>query len=163
MLDDQLTLIPMKQDEHLEAVYQLETSSQRFPWSKKIFSDCLSAGYFCQVLTLSENTKLRQLLPEEVDIAGFGIVMPAVDEVHLLNIAIHPAVRQQRLGAWLLEALKRQSKRSGGSKMLLEVRVSNVSAIGLYRKMGFQVVGVRKNYYPADEGRENALVMSSIL
>jgi ribosomal-protein-alanine N-acetyltransferase len=82
-----------------------------------------------------------------------------VDEADLLDIAI--AARHQRhgLGRSLLDEMMALARRTGMRRVLLEVRASNAAAIGLYRKAGFADIGLRRDYYPASSGREDAIVM----
>ena len=132
----------------LPQVLEIERRAYPFPWSEGIFRDCLKAGYSGWVLT------------EEPGLAiGYALMSMAVDEAHVLNLCIDPAYQQQGLGRMLLEHMIRLARAANATIVLLEVRRSNKSAIHLYESQGFQRLGLRKGYYPAAEGREDALVL----
>lgn len=124
-----------------------EAASQRFPWSAGHFEDCLNAGYGCWV--------------SETDAApiGFAIMILVVDEAHLLNFGVAPEKRRQGLGRALMHGLYAKAAAVGATQVFLEVRPSNGAALALYVNEGFAIVGRRKGYYPAETGREDALVM----
>jgi len=83
----------------------------------------------------------------------------AVDEAHVLNLCIDPSSQRLGLGRMLLEHMIMLARAANATIVLLEVRKSNKSAIQLYESQGFQRLGLRKGYYPADGGREDALVL----
>ncbi|WP_420426890.1 ribosomal protein S18-alanine N-acetyltransferase [Algiphilus sp.] len=142
-------LLPMA-DGHLDAVHAIERVSQPHPWSRGMFSDCLKAGYSGWVLEDAEQ-----------EILAFTLSSLAMDEAHLLNLAVAPHARRHGLGSRLLEHVLRQARHAEARCMLLEVRASNRSAIHLYSERGFAVLARRPRYYPAHAGtREDALVMS---
>lgn len=132
----------------LEAVLAVENSAYRYPWSRSNFIDSLAAGYLAEVLQW------------QGDLAGYFIAMVGVDELHLLNVTVAPALQGQGLGQLLLDAVQDHGRRLGLSTLLLEVRRSNARAQALYLRRGFAHVGERRGYYPAPQGREDALVMS---
>jgi ribosomal-protein-alanine N-acetyltransferase len=129
------------------AVSAIETASYRFPWSAAIFRDCLRAGYLCQVIEL------------DTQLIGYGILSVAADEAHILNICIRPEQRCRGIGARLLHHLLELSRGRGARVMFLEVRPSNLAAARLYHSLGFEQVGIRRGYYQAENGREDAIVM----
>ena len=86
--------------------------------------------------------------------------MMAVDDAHLLNISVSEKRQGLGFGARLLRHAMSVACHAGASTLLLEVRPSNVKAVELYRHFGFAQIGVRRGYYPADSGREDALVMT---
>jgi ribosomal-protein-alanine acetyltransferase len=92
------------------------------------------------------------------EIVGYAIVMTALDESQLLNIAIAPTHRGKKLGKYLLSWILAQLKATGTKEMFLEVRVSNMTAIHFYETLGFEKIGIRKGYYPLDNGREDAVL-----
>jgi ribosomal-protein-alanine N-acetyltransferase len=92
-------------------------------------------------------------------IIGFSVFSRVLDEATLLNIALHPDQQGNGYGRRLLEHGINHQIEAGAQRFILEVRVSNRLAISLYRSLGFETVGERKNYYPALDGRENAWVM----
>ncbi len=135
----------------LPAVYQIEQVSHSHPWSEGILRDCLRSNYHCFV---AERLSA---------VCGYLIAMPAVEELHLLNICVRPDAQQSGCGKQLLKALCFQAQASGVSLILLEVRASNAAAQRLYQSFGFEYIGTRRNYYPATTGREDALVMKLTL
>lgn len=132
----------------LPAVLAIERASYEFPWTKAIFRDCLRVGYYCQVYDGHR------------DLFGYGIMSMGAGECHLLNICIHPDHRTRGLGTNLINHLLEVGRRAFASVAMLEVRVSNEAAYQLYRRMGFNEIGLRKNYYPARHGREDALILA---
>ncbi|HET6430931.1 ribosomal protein S18-alanine N-acetyltransferase [Dyella sp.] len=135
----------------LDAVAELEASCYEFPWSRGIFADCLRAGHPCWVLWV------------QGQIAGYGILSIAAGEAHILNICIGQAWRGQGLGRRLLLRLLDVIRWSGAERVFLEVRPSNPVAQKLYASVGFTEIGRRPRYYPAREGREDAIVMELAL
>ncbi len=134
----------------LEAVMVVEEQSYPWPWRAGNFRDCLQAGYSMWVL---EN--------DAGGIVGYAVVSIQADEAHLLNICVAPEVRARGQGRRLLRAMLVIAKGQGAQRMFLEVRPSNVAAIALYHGQGFNEIGRRPRYYPADNGgREDALVMA---
>lgn len=131
----------------LDAVTAAEADLHAFPWSRGNFSDSLASGYGGWLARL------------DGDLAGYAVVMPVVDEVHLLDISILKACQGQGFGGEFLEFLCLRAREEGKTAMLLEVRPSNVAAVALYSRAGFRKIGLRKGYYPAEQGREDALVM----
>ncbi|MFN4148840.1 MAG: ribosomal protein S18-alanine N-acetyltransferase [Rhodocyclaceae bacterium] len=132
----------------LDAVLAIEESVQAFPWTRGNFLDALDAGYDAWVMREGER------------VIGFAIVMHAVDEAHLLVIAIAPDRQRQGRGRSLLEFVAARARLAGMTRLLLEVRPSNAAALAFYRKAGFAEIGRRRAYYPAHDGREDAIVMA---
>lgn len=130
------------------AVSALENASYAFPWSAGIFSDCLRAGHSCWVLTQDSVT------------VGYGILSIGAGEAHVLNLCVDPARRSQGLGRHLLMRLLEIARWHRVQRMFLEVRPSNPHAIALYESVGFREIARRPRYYPAREGREEAIVMA---
>lgn len=135
----------------LDEVTAAEQSIQRFPWTLGHFRDSLAAGHDCW------------LQREDGSLAAFAVTMAVLDEVHLLDIGVVPERQRGGLGRALLEFLCRAARQAGMTRMLLEVRLSNVPAIGFYRHAEFVEIGRRRGYYPAIEGREDAIVMAKTL
>lgn len=136
---------PMNESD-LEAVAALDGSVQDFPWSRGNFADSLAAGHSVWVCRIGG------------DLVGFSVVMLVVDEAHLLNVAVGRRYQGKGYGARLLLHAMQQARLDGGGKLLLEVRPSNRRALELYQHFGFRQIGVRRGYYPAAAGREDALV-----
>ena len=132
--------------EDLDAVVALEKSLQAFPWSRGNFADSLAAGHEMQVLRL------------DGDLVGFSVLMSIVDEAHLLVIGIDRRHQRHGHGARLLQQVLATARAGGAAKLLLEVRAANAQAIAFYQGLGFAQIGVRRGYYPAVAGREDALV-----
>ncbi|MBV5293740.1 MAG: ribosomal protein S18-alanine N-acetyltransferase [Curvibacter lanceolatus] len=132
----------------MDAVLAVEQQAYTHPWSRGNFLDSIRSGYQAQVLVGDD-----QLI-------GYFVAMKGVDEVHLLNITVAPAFQRQGWSRVMLDALATWSRGQGAQWLWLEVRVSNTRAHSVYLAHGYQRVGVRKAYYPAFEGREDAIVMS---
>ena len=130
----------------LDEVMAIESAIYSHPWTRGNFADSLRAGYECRTLRVG------------AELLGYFVLMAAAGEAHLLNLSI--AARYQRSGqgsALLREALE-LARRRGGKSLFLEVRPSNAAAQALYARFAFRRVGVRRGYYPARFGREDALV-----
>lgn len=135
----------------LDAVSAIEQSVAAFPWTRGHFSDCLKAGYSGWVVRRAGV------------VAGYAVLMMALDEGHLLNIGVAGDLQRQGLGARLLDLVMMRTRDAGGLSLLLEVRPSNAGALRLYQRFGFAEIGRRKGYYPAATGREDALVLRRML
>lgn len=132
----------------LTQVVDIEREANQFPWSRKNFEDCLKANHMAWVFLDDSNS-----------ISGFTIVQKVVDEAHILNICIKPSVQGQGHGRDLLNYIIDYAKKISSVLIVLEVRSSNKRAQHLYSRAGFNEMSVRKNYYPAAQGRENAVLM----
>ena len=141
-----LRMRPMRQED-VAAVAALESQSYDFPWTAGIFRDCLLAGY----------TSIT--LERDDEILGYSIMSVAAGEAHLLNICIAPSLRRQGIGRRLLEYMLERAAAAGAEKLFLEVRPSNRRALEIYRKAGFEIIGVRRDYYRASQGKEDAVVL----
>ena len=139
------------QENDFPSVLKIEQASYRFPWSERLFLDCVAAGYHCRVLL------------KEGDVAGYCIVAHAAEEVHVLNICVGPEYRREGCARLLIKNEISIGAESGAKEIYLEVRVSNLGAIDLYKGLGFKNVGVRKDYYPTGSGREDAYVFRLLL
>lgn len=147
VMQPSLSCRPMEMAD-LDAVMVLEKAAYPFPWTRGNFADSLRAGY-------------RAWVCEEQDIIiGYGLMIVTLDEAQLLNIAIDPAWQGRGMGAELLAYLMQDARACDALRMFLEVRPSNERAIALYQRNGFIRVGRRKDYYPAEQGREDAIVMA---
>jgi ribosomal-protein-alanine N-acetyltransferase len=132
----------------LEAVLRIEREVHAHPWTAGNFSDALRSRYECKVYATAADEML-----------GYAILMLAVDEAELLDIAIAAQHQHRGWGRKLLEEMMVLARRRNMQRMVLEVRASNLPAINLYRKAGFADIGLRREYYPADNGREDAILM----
>lgn len=135
----------------LDAVQAIEATAYAFPWTRGNFIDSIAAGYLAEVLV------------EEGAITAYFVAMAGVDELHLLNITVAPEHQGRGLGSLMLDVVQDFGRRQGLCTLLLEVRRSNPRARALYLRRGFTEVGIRRHYYPAAQGREDALVMSLTL
>lgn len=123
---------------HLDAVMTVEQASHLRPWTRGNFADSLASGYFADALF-----DVGEYL------IGYCIAAPGVDEMHLLNLSVTPALRQRGHARYMLDALVERCRTDRLAQLWLEVRVSNESARRLYRKYGLREVGLRPAYYPA--------------
>ncbi|MCG8393988.1 MAG: ribosomal protein S18-alanine N-acetyltransferase [Pseudomonadales bacterium] len=140
------------EQEDLEAVLAIEKATQLTPWSSPHFRDCLgNANYLCQVVT------------ENDEPVAFLILSRILDETHVLNIAVSPARQRRGIARALLQQAIRDARADAMSVIYLEVRESNLPAQSLYRSLGFEVCGLRKNYYRLGDGHENAVLMQCLL
>ncbi len=133
----------------LDEVAAVEREAYEFPWSRGNFEDSLRNGYF--------GVCMRHVTGALI---GYCVLMPVVDEMHLLNLCVAPQAQGTGAGLTLLREAVRITRGKQLCGLLLEVRPSNVRALRLYERFGFATIGRRKNYYPARRhGREDALVM----
>jgi len=132
----------------LAMVSDIERRSYEFPWSHGVFRDCLLAGYQCLVLIREDR------------VAGYAILSVAAGEAHILNLCTDPEFRALGYGERMLDELLYRARSASVREVFLEVRPSNDTAIGLYRKKGFHQIAARPAYYQANEGREDAAVFS---
>lgn len=131
-----------------DAVSAIEQVVQPFPWTRGNFSDALNSGYRCVV--------------DEVqgEIASYAVLMPVLDEAELLTIGVAATRQRKGLGRAMLMAMMRWARQNEMKRIFLEVRVSNLAAIALYRAAGFVEIGTRRGYYHNQLGREDALAMA---
>ena len=132
-------------------IVAIERAAYQFPWSEGIFRDCLRVGYTCRVLTAGSA------------VVGYGVMSVGAGEAHVLNLCVEEAYRCQGAGRRLLMNLLECAAVAGAGEAFLEVRPSNTTAIRLYLGLGFQQVGMRRGYYQAVNGREDAAVLKLAL
>lgn len=135
----------------VRTVMDIEKRAYKFHWTEGIFRDCLRVGYCCWVMELGGAA------------AAYGVMSLVVGEAHLLNICVAPEWQRQGYGRLLLDHFMELARERGASRMFLEVRLSNQVALDLYRDVGFNEVGTRRNYYPGERGREDALILAKDL
>ena len=145
-----LIIAPTRQPA-LDEVLEIERASYPYPWTRTIFMDCLHAGYSCWVCG-------RRGLIE-----GYGVLSVAAGESHLLNICMRKESRGRGLGSKMLTHLTAIARRHNAEVIFLEVRVSNRLARKLYEFSGFNELGTRRDYYPTNGGREDALILARTL
>jgi [ribosomal protein S18]-alanine N-acetyltransferase len=129
------------------SIIAIERASYPFPWSEGIFRDCIRVGYTCRVLDLGGQ------------IVGYGVMSFGAGEAHVLNICVREEFRSVGFGRRLLDYLLDRGAAAGMADAFLEVRPTNLPAIRLYQSMGFEQVGIRRGYYQAAGGREDATVL----
>jgi [ribosomal protein S18]-alanine N-acetyltransferase len=127
-------------------VADVEQASYQFPWSEGVFRDCVRVGYLCRVVEFRG------------EIAGYGIMSFGAGEAHILNVCIRSDLRSYGVGRQLMNYLLDRAREEYMQDVFLEVRPSNAVAMKLYESMGFGRIGVRKGYYQAVGGREDALI-----
>jgi ribosomal-protein-alanine N-acetyltransferase len=152
--DPPLNISPM-QPEHLDAVMDMEQRAYEFPWSIGNFKDCLRSGYYCCVYLRGTHLNASPI--------GYGVMSVIAGEAQILNICIDPQMQSKGLGRRLLHHLIAEAGRQSADTVFLEVRSSNQAAFALYDSAGFNEVGQRRGYYPAKDGREDALVLALAL
>ena len=150
MLEPSIDMMPMTLQD-LDEILRIEYKVYSHPWSRANFSASMANGYGCWVCRVGG------------ELIGYFVLMMAVDEVHLLNISVAGKHQKRGFGARLLRHARVVARQNGGRILLLEVRPSNTNALTLYRHFGFRQIGVRRGYYPATEGREDALVLTHAL
>lgn len=129
-----------------------ELASYPYPWTLKNFEDCLTnKAYACYVF--------------EKDGALWGhlILSIVLKEAHLLNICLYPEHQNKGWGRKLLSDAEEIAIQLGAETCFLEVRPSNKAGLHLYQSESYNEIGLRKNYYPNTNGREDAIVMAKTL
>jgi len=138
---------PMR-EEDVAAVVAIEAQAYPFPWTAGLFRDCLTAGYSAWVLEAGNGA-----------LQAYAILAVGADEAHLLNLCVDPSRQGRGHGRHLLRRMVDLARWHRAGRIFLEVRPSNPVAIALYRSEGFTEIGRRPGYYPARDGREDAVVM----
>lgn len=137
--------------EDVSEILNIEKKIYTHPWTEGIFNDCIRVGYNCWVYIESEK------------IVAYGLVSIAANEAHILNLCVAPVSQGQGLGKLMLYKLIQLAEERLSDSIFLEVRESNLVALNLYEQEGFNRIGLRKNYYPAEDGKEDALVFAKAL
>lgn len=142
-----LNIRPMTRDD-IDAVMAIELVAYAYPWTRRIMVDCLRVGYHCSV--------------GEIDgtLAGYCIMSSGAGEAHILNLCVADEFQRRGLGRALLSKVLDNAKAMDVENVFLEVRPSNYPAITLYEQLGFNQIGTRKDYYPASNGREDAVILA---
>ena len=150
---DDLLITDMTLD-HLDIVHEIETRSFVTPWSKNELR---------REITENNHAIYKVAITRSgIDLAGYAGLWHIVNEGQITNIAVDKPYRHMGVGSLLLESLITVAKELEMIGLTLEVRKSNISAQGLYKKYGFISEGIRKNYYPAirpETNREDAIIM----
>ena len=139
-------LRPMQLDD-VAAIMDIERCVYPFPWTEGIFRDCVHVGYCCWVYTQGN------------DVVGYSVMSIGAAEAHILNLCVAPEQQGCGIGSQMMLHLLELAGKHQAAAVFLEVRPSNKKALKLYHALGFQDVGIRKDYYPDHKGRENALIL----
>lgn len=141
-------ILSSMRERDLDEVLAIESAIYSHPWTRGNFADSLCAGYECKTWRLG------------TDLVGYFVLMAAAAEAHLLNLSIGASWQRSGHGGALLREAAAVAEKLGAHNVFLEVRPSNRAAQALYRGFGFRDVAVRRDYYPAHTGREDALVLT---
>lgn len=144
---EQAPLLRPMQTADLDAVMRIERGIYSHPWTRGNFRDALNAGYSCWIYQFAQS------------IVGYAVIMVTADEAHLLNLSIAAEWQRQGWGRKLLQHMLDLARQHKAQVMLLEVRPSNVAALGLYEGFGFRRIALRRGYYPAGAEREDAILL----
>jgi len=134
-------------DTDVAEIVRIERAAYAFPWSEVIFRDCLRVSYMCRVAEIGPH------------LVGYGIMSLGAGEAHLLNLCIAENYRCRGVGRQLLTHLLQLAANAGAQEAFLETRPSNSAAIRLYESLHFTQIGIRRGYYQASTGREDAIVL----
>ena len=141
-------LLRLMREEDLDEVMAIEKVIYSHPWTRGNFADSLQAGYACRTWRLGR------------ELVGYFVLMAAAGEAHLLNLSIGSPWQRSGHGRTLLSEAAGLAMKLGAKNLFLEVRPSNHAAQALYKRFGFRKVAIRRDYYPAHSGREDALVLT---
>lgn len=158
----EMSFMPM-QSADLDAVLQIESISHLHPWTRGNFIDSLAAGHWAYCIRPQLDHAVQGSFLDPNVLWAYCILFPAVDELHLLNITVTPKLRKLGLGSRLMSAIEGVAVQQNIPRIILEVRPSNLDALNLYQKLGYEQIGIRKGYYPTDQAsgtREDALVLA---
>ena len=144
----------------LSPVLSVEAECYEYPWSERVFRDCLQAGYVCRLAELAAESPAD--LPDN-RLLGHGVLMMGPGEAHVLNICVVPDYRGRGLAGRLLQSLITTAMVQSAREIFLEVRQSNLAAMRLYEAHGFNRIAIRENYYNAQSGREDAVLYALTL
>lgn len=143
---NQCLIRPMERHD-VPAVLAIEQRAYAYPWTEGIFNDCIRVGYHSFVVERDEQ------------IVAYAFMNTVLGEAHVLNLCVDPTLRRQGIARNLLEYIIDLAKNLKALTLFLEVRESNHAALALYQGCGFDEIGVRRNYYPAPVGREDAIML----
>ncbi len=141
----QFTIVDMT-SEHLVDICEISIFSFPIPWSYDSFKRELKNKLASYLVVIMDNR-----------VIAYGGIWVILEEAHITNIAVHPDYRCKGIGETLLNALLDKAYARGAKEITLEVRLSNLPAQWLYKKLGFSEEGIRKNYY--EDNKEDALIM----
>ena len=134
-------------EEHISALTQLEKECFADPWSEKALADELT----------NPNAVFRVALIDE-EVAGYVGMLHVLDEGDICNVAVFDKFRRRGVATALIQHLVDYAVENQLSFITLEVRESNMGAQKFYETMGFETIGIRKNFY--DNPKEHAILMN---
>ncbi|TCT13777.1 [SSU ribosomal protein S18P]-alanine acetyltransferase [Natranaerovirga pectinivora] len=132
--------------EDIDQIVEIEEMSFTNPWTKKAFEDELVNKLALYIVAISNN-----------EVIGYGGIWKIYDEGHITNIAIRKTYRGKGIGKLMVQELIKAGKKKGIDRYTLEVRESNIIARKLYKDLGFEEIGLRRNYYTKPV--EHAVIM----
>ena len=136
------------EEHHIPDVLVIERDSYGYPWSEKIFYDCINNNYFCKVLVLDNK------------LIGYLITSIVQNECHIMNLCVKKEYRNFGYGKLILNELYDELIKLNCEVIFLECRPSNKPALKLYSTLGYNEIGKRRNYYPAPNGYEDAVILA---
>ncbi|MGX9417014.1 ribosomal protein S18-alanine N-acetyltransferase [Vibrio sp. WJH972] len=145
-----IKIVPMN-EAHLPDIWQIERQAHTHPWKESMIFD------------LNSRCAIHHTLLYQGKVAGYFYAQNIVGEVTLLNVAIEPEYQKKGLGRQLLSFLISYTEKQSGESIWLEVRESNNAAQALYHSLGFNEIDRRIDYYPASNGKEDAIIMNYVL
>jgi ribosomal-protein-alanine N-acetyltransferase len=137
--------------DELEPILAIEQKSFRWPWGRRSFEGELACQGACNFIVRSSGGGIAE------QVVAYTFLRRVVDELHILKIAVSPAWREKGIATWLMTFCLQRAVAHGATSAYLEVRPSNIPAVALYEKLGFEVIGRRHKYYA--DSKEDALVM----
>ena len=141
------------QEIDVDSVYAIEIATHRSPWSRQILSDCVLVGYDCRVIEL-----------EQSRLVGYIICRRNLNIFHILNLCVTLTEQGKGYGKALLQTVLDSLKEDTTiDSVILEVRPSNLAALGLYEKFGFYQDGMKEDYYEDESGTEDAILLKKIV
>ncbi len=148
MFDREAMQLRRMTEEDIDTTMSIEIICFATPWSRTSFLNELDKTYGLPLVAMLDG-----------NLVGYIIAWFVEDEIHIVNVAVHPDFRRQGIGEWMMNEVI--CDHPGITWVGLEVRQSNVAAITLYEKLGFYQVGIRKNYY-AQEGEDAVMMMKQL-
>jgi ribosomal-protein-alanine N-acetyltransferase len=137
---------------HLDSIITIEKISYPTPWPSSVFIEELQHSW----------SRMWGFYPPDYKVpVGFILFWEVYDELHILNIAVHPGFRRRGIARKLMEALLTHGRMNRFKFITLEVRSSNTAALNLYRNLSFRIEGIRKGYY--SDNNEDALIMANYI
>jgi len=147
-VSDEICLI---QPDHIPEIFEIEKAAYTFPWTEGMLRDCLKTNYYFYAMFRQNK------------VIAYGVMSCILDESHILNLCVSPEYQKQGLGRKMLYWLLDQARYKQSHTVFLEVRESNHAAQYLYEDIGFNRLGNRREYYPDEVGREDAIMYAKEL